>query len=235
MADQLHMTNVKPRQSPVEQRKTPRLHLALPIQILGQDAPHNKWQEMSRVLDVSRAGACFLLKHPVPPGLILLLSFPMPWKLRQYNHAEPGYKIYAVVRTTIPQKNQEFRTGVEFIGEHPPALYYEKPWTVYPATMWRGEERRRAARLKVSELMWVEYYDGQGHLLAVEQGCTEDISRTGARICVQDPPKEFARVKVFALGKGFETHASLVKQFFGKDGLYRLCVQFIDKQWGLEE
>lgn len=235
MADQVRVTNTKPTLEAVEQRKTPRIKMALPIQIIGQDSPQNKWQEISRVIEVSRTGASFNLKRGVPPGLIVHLSFPMPWKLRQYRHTEPSYKIYAVVRNTTQLANREFRTGVEFIGEHPPASFHTCPWTIYASTTWRGEEHRGAIRKKVCHLVWVEYYNKQGQLLSVEQGCTENVSRTGARICVQEPPAEYERVKVFAMGQGFETYARLVKQFLGKDGLYRLGVQFLGKEWEQQE
>jgi hypothetical protein len=139
------------------------------------------------------------------------------------------------VRNTTQLPNREFRVGVEFIGEHPPASYHTHPWTIYTSTTWRGEERRGAIRKKVSHLVWVEYYDSSGQLLMVEQGCTENVSRTGARIFVQTPPAKFERVKVFAMGQGFEVFAKPVKQFLGKDGLYRLCVHFIEKQWEIEE
>ena len=235
MADLFRMTNVKAQQSALEQRKTSRIKMTLPIQISGQDAPENKWQEISRVLEVSRTGASFHLKHAVPPGLILHLSFPLPWKLRQHGHAEPSYKIYAVVRSTTPQPNHEFRTGVEFIGENPPATYHTQPWAIYSSTVWKGEERRKTERRKISQLLWIEYYNDQSQLLSVEQGCTENISRTGARICVQDPPMNYESIKVFDLGPGFECYAKVVRQFLGKDGLYRLCVQFNNRQWNLPE
>ncbi|HEX4950590.1 MAG TPA: PilZ domain-containing protein [Blastocatellia bacterium] len=230
MAERIKTTNDQPAQTNTDQRKTPRLKMAIPIQITGYDAKHSKWQEVSRVLDVSRVGASFNLKRDVTPGLILYLSFPMPWKLRQYAHSDPSYKIYAITRSSLPQSNQQYRVGVEFFGQTPPQTYVEKPWTIFSTSDWKGQDRRRAVRKNLKEPIWVEYYKGFDDLIALEQGCTENVSKTGARICVQEPPLDFDLVKVFTIGQGFESMARITNQFVGQDGLHRLCVHFTEKQ-----
>ena len=230
MAEHIKTTNGLPAQNDLKQRNETRIKMMIPIQITGHDSPQNKWQEMSRVLDVSRVGASFSLKHDVRPGLILYLSFPMPWKLRQYGHSDHSYKVYAVTRNSIPQAQGHYRIGVEFLGQTPPQTYVEKPWMIFNATEWKGQDRRRAIRKNISEPVWIEYYSSAVELVALEQGCTENISKTGARICVQEPPLDFKLVKVFAIGQGFESLARVTSQFIGKDGLHRLCVQFTEKQ-----
>lgn len=230
MAEHVKTTNSYSPPTELNQRKTSRVKMMIPIQITGYDAQQNKWQEMSRIVDVSLVGASFNLKQDIVSGLILYLSFPMPWKLRQYAHSDPSYKVYAVTRNSIPLPTREYRIGVEFLGPKPPQTYVEKPWTIFDSSVWRGQERRRSIRKNIKEPVWVEYYKGFDQLVGLEQGCTEDISKTGARICVQEPPLDFNLVKVFAIGQRFESLARVTNQFVGKDGLHRLCVQFTEKQ-----
>ena len=233
MGERIKEANTSPVPADFNERKTPRLKMAIPIQITGYDAQQIKWQEVSRIVDVGRTGASFNLKRDVAPGLILYLSFPMPWKLRQYAHSDPSYKIYGVTRSSLPQSNQQYRVGVEFLGQTPPQTYVEKPWTIFASTEWKGQERRRAIRKSLKEPVWIEYYKGFDNLVALEQGCTENVSKSGARICVQEPPLDFDLVKVFAIGQGFESMARVTNQFLGKDGLHRLCIHFTDKQMNL--
>lgn len=213
------------------QRGTTRIKMTLPIHVTGYNGEQQKWSEMSRVLDVSRLGASFLVHHPVSPGLVLYLSFPMPWRLRQFAHSDPSYKIYAVVRNSAETTTSAHRIGVEFLGQNPPKTYLDKPWTIFNPREWKGSERRRAVRKSMQEPVWVEYYRANEEMVGLEQGVTENISKTGARICVQEPPLEFETVKIFVLGKSFESFASVVNQFIGKDGLQRLCVNFLQKEW----
>lgn len=216
-----------------ENRHSARLKLNIPIHIVGYDQNHTRWQEISRILDVSSIGVGFGLQHPVKEGCVLHLSFPMPWKLRQFGHSEPSYKIYGVVRSSTTSAPLQPRVGVAFIGQKPPALYLEKPWIRFNSTEWKDQDRRKSPRKNITEIVWVEYYDTQNHLLGIEQGCTENISRTGARICVQNPPEAYQFVKVFAMGKGFKSKAIVANRYLGEDGIFRLCINFKNSEWNL--
>ncbi len=213
------------------QRKTARIKMEIPIQVTGHESVDHKWQEMSRIIDVSRVGVCFEIQHKVSPGLVLYLSFPMPWKLRQFGHSEPSYKIYGLVKNCQTTNKSTHRVGVQFLGQTPPKTYVAKPWILFNSTEWKGSERRRALRKTVQELVWIEYYKGENELIGLEQGCTENVSRTGARICVQEPPVDFDSIRVFKLGNEFDSRAQVANQFIGKDGLHRLCVHFTQQQW----
>ena len=161
---------------------------------------------------------------------MLYLSFPMPWRLRQYAHSDPTYRVYTIVRRVADLADQTFDVGVEFIGEHPPAAYQTKPWLVYKSATPKTDERRKAPRFSASHAIWVEYYNAKKELIALEQGCTENVSKSGARICVMEPPNEFEFVKVFIPGKEFDSFAKVTNYFMEKDGIYRLCVNFLNSE-----
>jgi hypothetical protein len=65
-----------------DRRKKARLTLALPVRVQGFLEAGATWEEMTTTTDVSPAGACFPLVHPVELGQVLLLRLPLPKRLR---------------------------------------------------------------------------------------------------------------------------------------------------------
>ncbi len=214
----------------INRRKSNRIKMTLPVHVTGHKSETEKWQEISKAIDVSRTSLHFKLHHQPTVGLVLYLSFPMPWRLRQYSHSDPTYRVYTIVRRVGELKDNTYDVGVEFIGEHPPAAYQTKPWAVYKSAMPKSDERRKAPRFSASHAIWIEYYDANKQLIALEQGCTENVSKSGARICVMEPPNSFELVKVFIPGKEFDSFAKVTNYFMEKDGIYRLCVNFLNTE-----
>ena len=68
---------------PTERRKTVRVGLAIPLRVQGFLADGGTWEEITNTVDVSQGGACFALTHEAELGQVLLLSLPMPKRLRQ--------------------------------------------------------------------------------------------------------------------------------------------------------
>ncbi len=214
-------------------RRTSRIKMTLPVHVVGHSSETEQWQEITKALDVSRTNLRFKLHQKPPIGIVLYLSFPMPWRLRQYAHSDPTYRVYTIVRRVEELKDKSFDVGVEFIGEQPPATYLTKPWAIYKATAPKTDDRRKAPRFSATHAIWVEYYDSKKILVALEQGCTENVSKSGARICVMEPPNEFEFVKVFIPGKDFDSFAKVSNYFMEKDGIYRLCVNFLNNELAL--
>ena len=80
--------------------------------------------------------------------------------------------------------------------------------------------------------MGPEWRDQSGfELVELEQGCTENISREGARICVNTPPADFSAVRIVIPEKDFKSPAKVTNRFLGKDGIQRLCVELVGHQW----
>ena len=68
-----------------ERRKEIRVGLAIPLRVQGFLADGGTWEEITNTVDVSQGGACFPLTHEAELGQVLLLSLPMPKRLRQYD------------------------------------------------------------------------------------------------------------------------------------------------------
>lgn len=217
-------------------RRAARLQLALPVRVTGHGEHEGQWQEISETLDVSRAGVRLSLARKVRRGQVLHLMLPLPWRLRQHGHADPSYRVYAVVQRVLPSSQPGLKQiGLEFIGEHPPASYLERPWATYQPAEWRGENRRRTPREFRSEVVWVVYLDEEGHAVAQEGGRTVDVSRSGARVCVQQPPKDFSLVRVTAPECGFESLALVVNHSRRESGLHHLSLHWMGAEWPMEK
>jgi curved DNA-binding protein CbpA len=214
-------------------RRSDRHKLAVPARVTGHDRRSGKWHEMSETIDVSRTGLTLRLRRRVRHGMVLYLTLPLPTKLRSHGYTDPGYNVYALVRRVEPPKKGVRVVGFEFLGEHPPAGYLERPWAVFRTKKWVGTERRRASRIERSELVRLEFLTESMESLAREETRTENLSRKGFRVAIKAAPMEFDLVRVSCPGRGFECLATLRNRFVGKDGRERLCLQLIDKDWPL--
>jgi hypothetical protein len=186
---------------------------------------------MTETVDMSRTGVRLRLRRPVRYGTVLYLTLPLPTKLRAHGFAEQSYNVYALVRRIEPSKQGVRAVGVEFIGEHPPAGFLDKPWSVFRSKKWGGTERRRSNRVEQVEKIRIEYFDESMRSIFFEVARTENVSRSGLRIYGTKAPAEFDLVRVSCPRLKFEAMATLRSRYNGKDGLERICVQLLDKEW----
>ncbi|MFL6215272.1 MAG: PilZ domain-containing protein [Blastocatellia bacterium] len=213
-------------------RRTDRLKFSIPARVVGVDRQaEGKWSEMAETLDVSRTGVRLRLKRPVRYGMVLYLSLPLPPKLRSHGFTDPTYNVYALVRRSEPPKKGERIIGLEFIGEHPPPGYLDKPWATFRTTRWAGNERRRSPRFERAEPVRLEYISADKPSTFREEAKVENVSRTGLRVIVRSAPPEFDLIRLTNAARQFEALAILRNRFQGKDGLERLCLQLLDKTW----
>ena len=213
-------------------RRTDRLKLSIPARVVGVDGQaQGKWSEMAETLDVSRTGVRLRLNRPVRYGMVLYLSLPLPPKLRSHGFTDPSYTVYALVRRIEPTKKGVRIIGLEFIGEHPPPGYLDKPWGTFRTTRWAGNERRRSMRGERTESVRLDYISADKPTTFREEAKTENVSRTGMRVVVRAAPPEFDLVRVTCAARQFEGLAIVRNRFQGKDGLERLCLQLLDKTW----
>jgi hypothetical protein len=214
-------------------RRCERFKLSIPVRVTGHDRRNGKWHEMAETIEVNRTGVRLRLRKRVKPGRVLYLTLPLPSKLRAHGFAEQSYNVYALVRRVEPPQQGVRAVGVEFIGEHPPAGFLDKPWAVFRPKKWGGNDRRRPDRHKQIETVRIDYFDESMHLLSQEEARTENISRSGLRITGTMAPAEVDLVMVSCPRLKFEGMAALRSRFMGKDGLERICVQLVDKEWPL--
>ncbi|HXG68445.1 MAG TPA: PilZ domain-containing protein [Blastocatellia bacterium] len=212
-------------------RRFERFKLAIPTRVTGHDVKDGKWQEVSHTLNVSRIGVALRLRQRVRPGMVLHLALPLPAKLRSHGFCDPGYNAYAIVRRVEPVKDGLREVGLEFIGERPPTGYLEKPWAIFRTQKWTGADRRREPRHARNEPVGIEFLDQAGKTIALHAGVTENISRSGARVCLKAAPPDFEMVRIIGRRNGFDSLAIVRSLYRGGDGCARLCLQFMDKKW----
>ncbi|MBC7798196.1 MAG: hypothetical protein H7Z37_15095 [Pyrinomonadaceae bacterium] len=118
-------------------RKHERLEISLPINVYCRESKNETWEEVTRLIDVTPFGAGFVLPRFVEIGRLLQLTMPLPRQLRCYDHLEPMYKVWCVVRylRSISQNvaSPNYILGVAFIGKRTPASFEENPRNLYEA------------------------------------------------------------------------------------------------------
>ncbi len=215
----------------VERRRCERFKLSVPVLVAGYDSTGGKWQEVTKTVDVSRIGAAVRMRRRVKHGLVIHITLPLPAKLRSHGFSDAGYNMYAIVRRVEPLIDDMRVVGLEFIGANPPADYLYKPWATFRTQKWTGLDRRREKREQRVEPVAVEYLDGSMRRIAREAGVTENVSPSGARVCVKAAPPEFEFVRVTSPNRSFNSVALIRNQWTGTDGFERLCLQFVDHKW----
>ena len=240
-----------------EKRRIQRISLPLPVRVDVRIDKQVTWNEVTRLLDVSAFGAGFMLKRPLKRGRLCLLTIPMPRQLRCYDHSDPQYKVWALVRRCIPSRTPDgemgYSIGVGFVGKNPPVGFIEKPATMYDIIkrdeqgMWLigaatdasddknlGREERRQTRFFIPAMITLEVLNDEGNVKATESTVTENISFGGAAVftSLDVTPGEFVRV---ASDRHNVKIISVVRgRRTGPDGLTRLHLEFIDNFFPLE-
>lgn len=228
-----------------------RLALHLPVRVEGRETRDFAWTEMTRLNDVTPFGAGFGLKRPTEKGRLLHMTIPMPRQLRVFDHVEDQYRIWAIVRymrATTSVKGTVFNVGVAFIGKRPPASFEKEPWKRYEITTttfqpltdpeellkpFSSEDQRAYTRHNIAVDMRVEMLDVNGVVVESEQTVTENISTNGATLftTLELPPGRFIRLT--SEQSGITAHAAIRSRSTGVDGVPRIHVEFIDKEWPL--
>jgi hypothetical protein len=219
----------------VNRRRCQRFKLSVPALVAGHDRDGARWQEITKTVDVGRMGVALKLAHRVRHGAVLHVTLPLPAKLRSHGFTEPGYNMYAIVRRVEPPVDGINVVGVEFIGSHPPAGFLHKPWALFRTQKWDGPDRRREPRVEIAESVLIEYLDESGATIAREVAATENISQSGARVAVKAAPAVYHLVKVTSANRAFEGLAFVRNRYAASDGRERLCLQFKDSKWLLNE
>ena len=236
-----------------EQRKykriRERLPLHLPVRVRGRDTPDFEWTEMTRLANVTPFGAGFTLKHATEKGRLLHMTIPMPRQLRVFDHLEDQYRIWAIVRyikVSVIDGTTVFDVGVAFIGIRAPASYEKEPFrryeianSAFQAAKSADEivipfaDQRAYTRHNIAVDMRIEIVDENGRVLEHEQTVTENISIQGATLftTLEIPLGRFIRLT--SEQYRISVHAAIRSRTTGADGVPRIHVEFIDKEWPL--
>ena len=217
----------KNKSKSVERRARERFSLPVPIEVTGYDEDASDWHDVVESVDLSRSGACILLRRRILIGNILYLRMPMPTVLRAHEYLEQTYGTYAIVRWTRPPRDGFGLAGIEFIGELPPPGFRQRPWAIFSIGKLDGADRRKEPRAYVSEAIEIEYFDESEQLIKKDSGFIEDISDSGVRVCAQEPPPHTDLIRIIRPKVSLSLFAMVRNRFKGRDGYERLCAQFI--------
>jgi hypothetical protein len=226
-----------------------RLPLHLPVRIQGRETPSFTWTEMTRLINVTPFGAGFTLIHPTEKGRLLYMTIPMPRQLRVFDHVEDQYRIWAIVRhmkTTFVDQATAFNVGVAFIGKRAPKSYEAEPWRRYEIThtnfqatanasdlLTPFQDQRTDTRHNIAVDMRIEVLDVSGAVIESEETVTEEISTQGATLFTTLPVPQGRFVRLTSEQYRITAHAAIRRCSTGTDGIPRLHVEFIDREWPL--
>jgi hypothetical protein len=238
----------------IEQRRTHRLALKLPVRVEVRVGRTVSWSEDSRCSDLSSLGTALYLKRPVKRGRMVLLSLAMPDHLRKFDARETEYKVWGVVQRCIQSNeddlHRQYSTGIAFIGKDAPVGYSEHPSRLYDiipprsavGNFWqvvdedaRNDHRlsqielRKESRFSVPEPLLIEIMDEGGEVIALEQSVTENVSVGGAVVFTQFYAEVGTFLRVISERHNIEIISVVRGRREGPDGLSRLHVEFIDQ------
>lgn len=228
-----------------------RMALHLPVRVQVRETPDFEWTEVTRLTNVTPFGAGFPLKRPTEKGRLIYMTIPMPRQLRVFDHVEDQYRVWAVVRylkVSVRDKLNVYDVGVAFIGKRPPASFEREPWKRYsisntavqalatPEEMLKplpSTDQRDDTRHNIAVDMLLELVDVAGKVVASEATVTEDISKKGASIFTTLEIAQGRFIRLTSDQYGITTHAVIRSRTTGVDGIPRIHVEFIDKEWPL--
>ena len=235
-----------------QKRIRERLELQIPVRVVCRETPDFEWMEVTRLQNVTPFGAGFTLKRPSEKGRILHMTIPMPRQLRVFDHAEDQYRVWALVRyvkgKTNPENNKPFfDIGVAFIGKRAPASYQNEPWRRYEIAtsslqqMITVEEmhvvgtadQRVHTRHFIPVDVLLETLDEKSQVETSESTVTENISRKGATIFTSLGLPVGRFIRLTSTQYGLTVFAAIRSLSTGADGIPRIHVEFIDKEWPL--
>ncbi|HEX7177736.1 MAG TPA: hypothetical protein VF240_20925 [Pyrinomonadaceae bacterium] len=239
-----------------------RVKLTLPVRVECRETADFRWTEVSRLVDVTPFGAGLALTHQTETGRLLLLTLPMPRQLRSFDHAEDQYKVWALVRNVRPHQSAaasrpdgpRFEVGVAFVGKRAPASYEQDPaqrydvqsltpegnsyalveWSAPAQEAGAGAARAMETRLSMPVDVVVEAFDERGVVQEREQTVTENISRHGASVWTTLGLERGRFVRLTSVAQRVSIAAVIRSRRAGPDGVMRLHLEFVDREWPLE-
>lgn len=234
-------------------RRRNRIPLTLPIRVCCKESSGYQWLEQSRLVDVSHFGAGFTLTRPVEPGRLILLRMPLPYQLRCFDHAEPQYSVWSLVRHAAAIRRAQhpqsalFRVGVAFLGKRPPRAHEEDPTIRYEplpieggqSTMWKVSERlpdnqRRETRLIIPLEVLIEALDENGRPALQEHTVTETMSSLGTCVPTNLSVGVGRILRVTSARDQVSVFAAIRSRKLAPDGVPRLGLEFLGERWPLQ-
>jgi len=231
-----------------------RLDLQLPVRVQCRETPDFEWVEITRLINVTPFGAGFTLKRPIERGRLIHMTIPMPRQLRVFDHLEDQYRVWALVRYVRPVSDTDgkrvvFEIGVAFVGKRAPKSFEADPTKRYeiassemraltsdpdevvgPLT---NKDKRILTRHNIAVDMLLETFDEKGGVDSTEETVTENISQQGATIFTSLSVDQGRFIRLTSQQFQITVYAVIRSQSTGTDGVPRIHVEFIDREWPL--
>jgi len=238
-------------------RMRERLELGLPVRVYARESADQEWVEKSRLIDVTPFGARLTISRVTEPGRLLHLTLPMPRQLRCFDHVEDQYRVWTLVRNinaleTGDDKTLRYEVGVAFIGKRPPPSFELDPTTRYEVAasvtetgLWALTERQKPGqhvptegprpdtRHNIPIEVMIEALDEGGRVSERETTVTENISRRGAAVFTSLDLAHGRYVRMTSVQYQISVIAAVRARRTGENGIPRLHLEFVDKQWPL--
>lgn len=198
--------------------------MKLPVRVQGRAADGELWTEMTNCEDASATGVGLVLKQPVRVGQVLYLALPLPQRFRQYDLAEPSYRVWALVRR---RSGNPPRLGLLFISKQPPkgaeALPTERLFMP-------GDPRPVAAdRYVFQVVLRLEAEYAPGGVAREQRALAENVTTRKAEVKASLPVGRGAILTVAEVDGDFRTRAEVKSISIEKDGQARLTLTFLDE------
>lgn len=98
-----------------ERRRQKRVDVNIPIRVKWSDAQGNRYEEVTRSINVSADGAMFLLTQQLKMGTVLELSLPLPKQMQKGVSPKTVYEAMGLVtRVEHTPDRMGFRIAVRF-------------------------------------------------------------------------------------------------------------------------
>lgn len=235
-------------------RRSERFKLALPVRVQCRESLDHEWVEMSRLGDVTSFGARLSLSRPTEPGRLLHLTLPMPRLLRNFDHTEDQYRIWALVRNMKlldpdATTNALVEIGVAFLGKLPPKSYETDPtlryqidqtstdgglWLVTGKQLSEMPEKRKESRHSIPIEVQIEVFGKEKGFSASERTVTANISRHGAAVFTSLDIATGRFIRLSSEQYGVSMLAAVRTRRVSPEGIPHLHLEFVGGEWPLE-
>lgn len=211
--------------------------------VKGREQGNQQWKEVAEIISYSSTGSSFNLSRQCEVGTLISMIFPLPIRMRCYDHDKEFYGVWGLVQHCQPATVEgvtTFHIGVAFIGKYAPESYRANPLQHYKISgvkvdgMWNVEESKTPFKKRTGVRFWqsVELYlaliDTKEGSRGGERTVSENVSRNGAAVFTNMNIGIGDRVKFISEEYDFSGLAVVCNVRTGDDGRKRLHLHFIE-------
>ena len=98
---------------------------------------------------------------------------------------------------------------------------------------WHGAERRREKRIEKPQIVRIEYLNEEMRSVGSDMALTENYSKGGMRVRLQETPPEFFVIRAYG-PEGDDPRVAVVRnRYIGADSCERLCLSYVNSHTAL--